>query len=119
MMALTTVADGCRYKVLPPKSLPQAVARPDLVTYSILIRANCDAEKLDTALILTDQMIAEGITPDEIIFSSLLGGCIASSNLQVGRKIFNDLVRSVTSSSGPHPIHLFGLYQASLQMWFA
>lgn len=50
-------------------------ARPDLITYSTLVKAYSDRGLVEPSLVLLERMIALGVRPDEVIFNSLLAGC--------------------------------------------
>lgn len=63
----------------------------DLVTFSILIKANCDASRMDVALQLLERLLELGHQPDEVIFNNLLNGCVTQVNIELGKKIFVDM----------------------------
>lgn len=65
---------------------------PDLITYSILIKANCDNHRLEDALRLLESMIDSGLRPDEVVFNNLLGGCCKESNSELGKRLYLDMV---------------------------
>jgi len=66
--------------------------QPDLVTFSILIKGNCDVGRMDVALELLENLLTAGFQPDEIIFNNLLNGCVKQPNVELGRKLFQDMV---------------------------
>jgi len=49
--------------------------KPDLITYSTVVKAFSDAGDVRAALKLLQEMIADGVRADEIIFNSVLTGC--------------------------------------------
>merc|ERR1719273_3025747 len=65
---------------------------PDLITFSILIKANCDAHRLEAALQLLEAMLDFKLKPDEVVFNNLLGGCVKESRAELARKIYKDMV---------------------------
>lgn len=67
---------------------------PDLITFSILIKANCDAERLTEALELFESMINLNLRPDEVVFNSLLAGCARAANAKLGKRVYSDMVSS-------------------------
>jgi len=75
-------ADG----VVPPK--------PDVILYSVLIKANCDMRMLEPALHLVQDMLHDGLQPDDIIVNRLLDGCRHLSNSELADKIFFDFIDS-------------------------
>lgn len=69
-------------------------AKPDLITYSTVIKAYVDRTNMASSLRIFRQMLLEGIMPDEVVFRSLLLGCVAKlcGPLEVVH-IFDDLVQ--------------------------
>merc|ERR1719453_816096 len=67
---------------------------PDLITFSILIKANCDNHCLEDALKLLEDMVDLGMKPDEVIFNNLIAGCGQQGNAKLGKHLFNDMVAS-------------------------
>jgi pentatricopeptide repeat protein len=68
--------------------------RPDLITFSILIKANCDGERLEEALKLLEDMIALGLKPDEVVFNNLIAGCGAHGNAKLGKQLYEDMIKA-------------------------
>mmetsp|Transcript_66359 Transcript_66359/g.115476 ORF Transcript_66359/g.115476 Transcript_66359/m.115476 type:complete len:682 (-) Transcript_66359:72-2117(-) len=67
---------------------------PDLITFSILIKSNCDFDRLDKALKLLEAMLELGLKPDEVIFNNLLAGCTRQSNAELGKRLYADMIAS-------------------------
>jgi pentatricopeptide repeat protein len=67
---------------------------PDLITFSILLKANFDAGRLEDALKLVDTMQKMNVKPDEVIFNNLLSGCAKLGNAQLARQLYTDMVAS-------------------------
>jgi pentatricopeptide repeat protein len=67
---------------------------PDLITFSILIKANCDACRLNVALKLLEAMLELGLKPDEVVFNNLLGGCVKDSNAELARRLYQSMVET-------------------------
>jgi pentatricopeptide repeat protein len=74
------------------KSQTGNCARPDIVTYSLLIKAFVEKHDLDSALRLVEDMAAVGLHPDDIILTHLLEGCRHAGNQRLGKNLFNDMV---------------------------
>lgn len=77
---------------------------PDICTYSTLVKCLCDNKAIESAFLIVDQMSTKGIAPDEVIFNNLLAGCVQCSNLTLGEKLLQDMMKlsikpSVTSMS--------------------
>lgn len=68
--------------------------KPDIILYSVLIKANCDQRLLENALHLVQDMLHDGLEPDDIIVNRLLDGCRHLSNSELADKIFADFVDS-------------------------
>jgi len=68
--------------------------KPDLITYSILIKANCDAGRLDVALTLLKAMKDRSLAVDEVIFNNLLGGCVREGNVDFARHLYDEMIKS-------------------------
>merc|ERR1719262_229063 len=66
--------------------------RPDIVTYSVLIKAFVDSHDLERALLLVEDMTAAGHSPDDIIFTHLIEGCRYVGNHALGKRLFTDMV---------------------------
>merc|ERR1719160_2484152 len=69
-------------------------AKPDIVTYSVLIKAFVDAHDLERALLLVEDMTAAGHTPDDIILTHLLEGCRYVGNHALGKRLFEDMLKA-------------------------
>jgi pentatricopeptide repeat protein len=67
-------------------------SRPDIVTYSVLIKAYVDTHDLERALLLVEDLTAAGHTPDDIILTHLLEGCRYVGNHTLGKKLFEDMM---------------------------
>jgi len=67
---------------------------PDLITFSILIKCNCDADRLEVAFELLEAMVKLNLHPDEVVFNSLLAGCARVSNAKLGKVLYAEMVSS-------------------------
>lgn len=67
--------------------------RPDVITYSVLIKALVDQHDLERALRLLQDLMSNGHKPDDIILTHLLEGCRHASNHALGKKLFEDMVQ--------------------------
>merc|ERR1719183_1337410 len=68
--------------------------QPDLITFSILIKAHCDVDHFEDALKLLEAMIGLGLRPDEVVFNNLLAGCGRQSNVELGKRLYSDMIAS-------------------------
>jgi len=69
-------------------------AKPDIVTYSVLIKAFVDTHDLERALFLVEDMTAAGHHPDDIILTHLLEGCRYVGNHALGKRLFTDMMHA-------------------------
>lgn len=52
---------------------------PDLITYSTLVKAYADRGQVESAVGILKRMLTRNVEPDEVIFNSLLNGCVCRS----------------------------------------
>jgi pentatricopeptide repeat protein len=67
---------------------------PDLITFSILIKANCDVDRLEIALKLLEAMLELQLRPDEVVFNNLLAGCARQAHAELGKRLYSDMIKS-------------------------
>jgi pentatricopeptide repeat protein len=68
--------------------------KPDLITFSILLRANFDVGRLEVGLGLVELMLKMGVQPDGVIFNNMLAGCAkfgGKSSVVLARRIYADM----------------------------
>jgi pentatricopeptide repeat protein len=67
--------------------------KPDLITYSILVKAYADHGDVSAAFTVLKRMLDEDIKPDEIIFNSVLGSCsVGPAEVSQSLSVFNSLL---------------------------
>lgn len=54
-----------------------AGVKPDLIAYSTVVKAYADSGNVVVAMKMLQQMLQEGVRPDEIVFNGVLSGCCA------------------------------------------
>lgn len=74
-------------------------AKPDLITFSVLVKANCDSGRLDAAIGLLKGMKEQNLAPDEVVYNNLISGCAKECNAPLGRQIYKDMIASGTKPS--------------------
>lgn len=84
---------------------------PDLITFSILIKAHCDAGNLEESLKSFEEMINLGLRPDEVVFNNLLAGCAQQANARLGEQLYIDMVASGVKPSNATFSILIRMYQ--------
>lgn len=68
-----------------------AKAKLDMLTYSQLIKAHCDAREMEGALDLFEEMLQSGCHPDAHVFTHLIDGCCRIANPDLAEKLFHDM----------------------------
>jgi len=74
--------------------ISDATAAPDLITFSILLKANCDVGNLEVAIGLLGRMAEFNLRPDEVIFNNLLVGCANKANVELAKRLYADMIAS-------------------------
>eukprot|EP00927_Polykrikos_kofoidii_P024581 TRINITY_DN22326_c0_g1_i1.p1 TRINITY_DN22326_c0_g1~~TRINITY_DN22326_c0_g1_i1.p1 ORF type:complete len:634 (+),score=106.76 TRINITY_DN22326_c0_g1_i1:175-2076(+) len=67
---------------------------PDLITFSVILKANCDAGRLEVAMQLLGVILRSGLSPDEVIFNNLLAGCAKQGNATLAKRIYTNMLSS-------------------------
>merc|ERR1719221_962584 len=71
-----------------------ASVSPDVATYSILMKASCNAGQLDSAISLFRQCRSHGLAFDEVAFNTLLLACSKAEQVSMADEILAE-IRSV------------------------
>jgi pentatricopeptide repeat protein len=100
--AMGVYEDMCAQKLVPP----------DLITFSILIKANSDEGKMKEALDLVMAMKCQGLRPDEVIFNNLLGGCIKQGRVELAQSLYQDMLSNGVKPSSATFSILIRLYSS-------
>jgi len=66
--------------------------KPDMITYSMLIKAQCDALDMGKALQILEDMLQNQCDVDDVVFTHLIEGCCHVSNVGLGEKLFKDML---------------------------
>jgi pentatricopeptide repeat protein len=66
----------------------------DAITFSILIKANCDAGRVEEALRLLEALVDMGLKPDGVVFNNLLSGSVKVSSVVLGRHIYSEMIQA-------------------------
>jgi pentatricopeptide repeat protein len=86
-------------------------SKPDIIVYSMMIKACIGARALDNALsILEDLMESKSCGPDDIILTHILEGCRQAGKFEQGTKIFERLVTLGVAPSECTILTLLKLY---------
>jgi len=61
--------------------------KPDLITYSTLIKGFCKDKNIDDAFKILNEMKFNKIEADEVLFNSLLDGCFKANELDLAFRV--------------------------------
>jgi len=90
---------------------PGSHVQPDLITYSTLLKGYCHIGDLDKALQVAETIKACGLKCDELVYNTLVDGCVKANDLSAGIGLFAEMTQSgMRPSSITHSI-LIRLYQ--------
>merc|ERR1719331_1688124 len=70
----------------------ESQVKPDMITYSMLIKAQCDAGDMGKALQILEDMLQNQCDVDDVVFTHLIEGCCQVSNLALAEKLFKDML---------------------------
>mmetsp|Transcript_2426 Transcript_2426/g.5760 ORF Transcript_2426/g.5760 Transcript_2426/m.5760 type:complete len:756 (-) Transcript_2426:139-2406(-) len=74
---------------------------PDLISFSTLLKGYCQAAELNKALCMFDDMKDRSLRCDELVYNTLMEGCVKADDWKAGCGIFGEMV-----TSGLHPSHI-------------
>lgn len=90
---------------------PQSNVQPDLITYSTLLKGYCHVGNLDKALQVAETIKVCGLKCDELVYNTLMDGCVKANDLSAGVGLFAEMMQSgMRPSSITHSIFM-RLYQ--------
>lgn len=70
---------------------PKEKVEPDLITYSTMIKGYCHVGDLDRALDLSRQLDDRSLQADELVYNTLLDGCVRTNDLNTGVGLFEEM----------------------------
>jgi pentatricopeptide repeat protein len=90
---------------------PTSPLEPDLITFSTLLKGYCHAGELDKALQLAECIKSRGLRCDELVYNTLMDGCVKANDVTAGVGLFEEMVHNgMRPSAITHSI-LTRLYQ--------
>jgi len=90
---------------------PGSQLEPDLITFSTLLKGYCHVGDLDKALQVVETIKARGLRCDELIYNTLMDGCVKANDMTAGVGLFEEMVQNgMRPSAITHSI-LARLYQ--------
>jgi len=86
---------------------------PDLITFSTLIKGYCNEANIDKALQVAEAIKSRGLRADELVYNTLMDGCVKANDIGAGVGLFEEMVQQgMRPSAITHSI-LERLYQRS------
>jgi len=90
---------------------PSSSLEPDLITFSTLLKGYCHIGDLDKALQVAEAIKARGLRCDELVYNTLMDGCVKANDVTAGVGLFEEMVQNgMRPSTITHSI-LARLYQ--------
>jgi len=90
---------------------PSSPLEPDLITFSTLLKGYCHGGELDKALQVAEAIKARGLRCDELVYNTLMDGCVKANDVTAGVGLFEEMVHAgMRPSAITHSI-LARLYQ--------
>lgn len=82
-------AEGLLQQMMSPESTLQ----PDLISFSTLIKGYCQSGEIDKALSFAESLRARGLSCDELVYNTLMDGCVKVGDLTTGIGLFEEMVQ--------------------------
>jgi len=90
---------------------PESPTAPDLITFSTLLKGYCHSEEIDKALRVAEAIKRRGFRCDELVYNTLMDGCVKANDVFAGIGLFEEMVQNgMRPSSITHSI-VARLYQ--------
>lgn len=84
---------------------PGSNLEPDLITYSTLLKGYCHIGDLDKALKVAETIKTCGLKCDELVYNTLMDGCVKANDLSAGIGLFAEMAEGgMRPSSITHSI---------------
>jgi len=100
-------AEALLHEIIDPRSPNQ----PDLITFSTLLKGYCHSGDLDKALQLAEAIKAHGLHADELVYNTLMDGCVKANDVTAGIGLFEEMVHAGMRPSTITSSILVRLYQ--------
>jgi pentatricopeptide repeat protein len=81
-------------RLLREMASPQSELQPDLITFSTLLKGYCHAGELDKALQVIEAIKSRGLICDELVYNTLMEGCVKANDTSAGVGLFEEMVTS-------------------------
>ena len=78
---------GCKKS----KEVDDSKIRPDLISYSTMIKGFCKEKNIEQAFYMLEVMDKQGIKADEVLYNSLLDGCCKANEVDMALKVYSNM----------------------------
>jgi len=97
--------------LLREMTAPDSQLEPDLITFSTLLKGYCHVGDLDKALQVAEAIKARGLRCDELVYNTLMDGCVKANDITAGVGLFEEMVQNGMRPSAITNSILARLYQ--------
>jgi len=73
---------------------PDCPVAPDLITFTTLLKGYCHSMKLDKALEVVQAIKARRIRCDELVYNTLMDGCVKANDIATGLGLFEEMIQN-------------------------
>jgi len=88
-------------------------ASPDLITFSTLLKGYCQAGEMDKAFMVLDAIRDRCLPCDELVFNTLIDGCVKTCDLTTGLGLFDEMLKEGARPSAITHSILVKLYRCA------
>lgn len=85
--------------------------KPDLITFSTLLKGYCHVGDIDKALRVAEDINERGLRKDELVYNTLMDGCVKANDITAGVGLFEEMVQQQMRPSAITQSILLRLYQ--------
>lgn len=71
-----------------------STVEPDLITFSTLLKGYCQFAELDKALQVLEAIKIRGLHCDELVYNTLMDGCVKVNDIALGLGLFEEMIRN-------------------------
>ena len=85
--------------------------KPDLITYSIMIKGFCKSHDIEKAFLTFQQMEQAGIKADFALYKSLIIGCCKNNQQEMAYKVWQNMKTLNIKATNVYRLHKKGFFQ--------
>jgi len=98
-------------QLLREMTSPESTLEPDLITFSTLLKGYCHVGDIDRALQVAEAIKARGLRKDELVYNTLMDGCVKANDITAGVGLFEEMIHQAMRPSAITHSILVRLYQ--------